>query len=220
MTTLRVFVLLVASFCVCGQVAANPVTVKNSRFMRIHGPALPPYGFVRFCEEYAKECAAAAYVSNVRMNATPNRLSELDQVNRAVNTRIKPITDRELYGRDEHWTFPHTQGDCEDYVVLKRKMLMQRGWPTDALLITVVLDEFGEGHAVLTVRTIQGDFVLDNKVNDVRLWNQTPYHYLMRQSYLNPSIWMALDPRASSRQTAGLRTNGLTRSPAQSTNLH
>jgi hypothetical protein len=34
-------------------------------------------------------------------------------------------------------------------------------------------------------------------VDDVRLWSQTPYRYLMRQSYLNPQLWMALDPRAS-----------------------
>jgi len=27
-------------------------------------------------------------------------------------------------------------GDCEDYVLLKRKMLIDAGWPREALLIT------------------------------------------------------------------------------------
>ncbi len=44
-------------------------------------------------------------------------------------------------------------GDCEDYALLKRKMLMQAGWPREALLMTVVRDKKGEGHAVLTVKT-------------------------------------------------------------------
>lgn len=130
------------------------------------------------------------------------RLAELDIINRRVNAQIKPATDQAVYGVEEYWTFPTVQGDCEDYVVLKRKILSQMGWPTSALLITVVQDELGEGHAVLTVRTAQGDFVLDNKVNEVRLWNQTPYKYIMRQSYLNPRVWVSLDPRATASPEA------------------
>ena len=62
-------------------------------------------------------------------------------------------------------------------------MLMDRGWPTSSLLMTVVRDEKGEGHAVLTARTAQGDFILDNKVDEVKLWHQTRYEFIMRQSY-------------------------------------
>ena len=61
--------------------------------------------------------------------------------------------------------------------------------------MTVVRDEKGEGHAVLTARTVQGDYILDNKIEDVRLWNKTPYQFVMRQSYLNPKVWVALDSR-------------------------
>jgi predicted transglutaminase-like cysteine proteinase len=75
---------------------------------------------------------------------------------------------------------------------------MARGWPGSALLLTVVRDEKGEGHAVLTARTVQGDFILDNKVNEVKSWNRTGYDFMMRQSYLNPMIWMSLDPRQAS----------------------
>ena len=173
---------------------------QDAAFMKIHGQALPPYGYVEFCKKFKNECLAPSRPVYARFNATPERLSELDATNRAVNARIQPATDQSLYGLEEYWTFPVSKGDCEDYVVLKRKMLMDLGWPPSALLITVVRDELGDGHAVLTVRTRQGDFVLDNKVDDVRLWSRTPYQYLMRQSYINPRIWMALDPGASSRQ--------------------
>jgi hypothetical protein len=50
------------------------------------------------------------------------------------------------------WSYPDDgYGDCEDYVLLKRRMLTQSGWPREALLVTVVRNEKDEGHAVLTV---------------------------------------------------------------------
>jgi predicted transglutaminase-like cysteine proteinase len=60
--------------------------------------------------------------------------------------------------------------------------------------MTIVSDEKGQGHAVLTARTAAGDFILDNKVDEVRLWYRAPYQFLLRQSYLNPRVWMDLDP--------------------------
>lgn len=189
--------------------AASNATVYKPSFMRVHGQALPPFGYVEFCQRHRSECVTLNKVNFSRFDATPLHLRELDQLNRDINTRIKPATDLELYGCEEYWTFPVTHGDCEDYVLLKRRELMARGWPASALLITVVRDEEGDGHAVLTVRTRQGDFILDNKVDDVRLWNQTPYHYLMRQSYLSPTVWMALDPRieSDSASVAGVKAS-------------
>ena len=104
-----------------------------------------------------------------RFSATPERLSELDNINRAVNREIAPATDIEIYGQAEYWTIPTTRGDCEDYALLKRKRLIARGWPASSLLMTVVRDEKGEGHAVLTARTVQGDFILDNKIDEVKV---------------------------------------------------
>ncbi|MFY0615596.1 MAG: transglutaminase-like cysteine peptidase [Hyphomicrobiaceae bacterium] len=167
---------------------------RKTSFMRVHGQALPPFGFVHFCRRHRSDCEQGDSVAFTRFNATAARLRELDIVNREINARIQPVTDLELYGREEYWTYPTNRGDCEDYVVLKRRILISRGWPPSALLITVVRDELGDGHAVLTARTEQGDFVLDNKNDLVKLWGQTPYQYLMRQSYLNPTLWMALDP--------------------------
>lgn len=165
---------------------------QTSPYMRVFGTALPPFGFVQFCERMASDCQPGA-LAEARLPATPARLSELDEVNRRVNKQIIPTTDLELYGVNEYWTIPTTHGDCEDYVLLKRRLLLERGWPASALLITVVRDEQGEGHAVLTVRTAQGDYILDNKTSDMKLWYQTGYRYVMRQSFIDPRMWMSLD---------------------------
>jgi predicted transglutaminase-like cysteine proteinase len=178
---------------------------RPSPFMRVHGQAYPPYGFVQFCQAFPVQCAGGG-LEDHRFLATPERLSELDEINRSINRAIAPATDAELYGISEFWTLPVGKGDCEDYALLKRHVLLQRGWPTSALLLTVVRDEQGEGHAVLTARTAQGDFILDNKVDAVKLWHRTPYQFVMRQSYLSPRVWMALDPSANSPASiAGVR---------------
>jgi predicted transglutaminase-like cysteine proteinase len=169
-------------------------------FMRIYGQANPPYGFVQFCESYPKECVTGDSTDG-RFDATPERLVELDAVNRYINEAIEPVTDQELYGVPEWWALPTLRadgtgkGDCEDYALLKRQILIKRGWPINSVLMTVVRDEKGDGHAVLTARTAQGDFILDNKATDVRLWSRTDYKFIMRQSYLNVKVWMSLDPK-------------------------
>lgn len=177
--------------------SADPLTSsyhgqRHSAFMRAFGSAQPPYGFVQFCETQPRLCAGEWRGAD-RFDATPIRLSELDEINRYVNSVIAPVTDMEAYGVEEYWTLPSTAGDCEDYVLLKRQLLMARGWPESALLVTVVRDELGDGHAVLTARTTQGDFILDNKIQDVRIWSATPYQYVMRQSYVNPRAWVSLE---------------------------
>jgi predicted transglutaminase-like cysteine proteinase len=184
---------------------AEPAGVPKE-FMRVFGLAQPPYGFVNFCKRMPRECLPAQ-PEDQRFDATPARLAELDAVNRTVNHEIEPVTDMALYGEADHWTIPKRKGDCEDYVLLKRKRLMELGWPASALLITVVRDEKGEGHAVLTARTRQGDYILDNKTDEIRLWYRVQYQFVMRQSYLNPTVWMSLDPkeRSPAMALAGVR---------------
>lgn len=194
-----------------GAALANPAYGPRgqdyaSPFMRVFGLTQPPYGFVSFCDRVPRACVQGQQ-EDQRFFASPVRLAELDAINRAVNHEIEPVTDIELYGITDYWTIPTTKGDCEDYVLLKRKLLMELGWPASALLITVVRDERGEGHAILTARTAQGDFVLDNKTDEIKVWHRTRYDFVMRQSYLNPRVWMSLDPREmdTSLPSAGVR---------------
>ena len=166
----------------------------ESPFMTTNGQADAPYGFIRFCATFAQDCAPSRRSFN-RADGSPKSLAELDLVNRLVNQAIEPVTDRVQYGVTEHWTIPtNGKGDCEEYVLVKRRMLIERGWSPASLLITVVIDENGDGHAVLTARTSTGDYVLDNKNATVLLWHQKPYKFVMRQSYLNPKRWVALEP--------------------------
>jgi predicted transglutaminase-like cysteine proteinase len=158
----------------------------------------PPIGWVEFCAEHASECKVTP--SEPRNVVLTLRLwRDLARINQAVNGNIKPMTDLEHYGVVEKWAYPDDgYGDCEDYVLLKRRMLMEAGWPREALLITVVRETSGDGHAVLTVRTDRGDFVLDNQNEAIVLWSESGYRFVKRQSQSDPNVWVSLgDPRPS-----------------------
>jgi predicted transglutaminase-like cysteine proteinase len=107
------------------------------------------------------------------------------------------MTDMDHWGVVEKWSYPDDgYGDCEDYALLKRRMLTEAGWPREALLMTVVREKSGDGHAVLTVKTDKGEFILDNQETKILLWSETSYRYVKRQSQSDPNRWVALgDPR-------------------------
>ncbi len=123
---------------------------------------------------------------------TAERWSEVSALNQAVNSYIEPADDIALYGEREYWALPVNAGDCEDYVLLKKKFLVQAGFPASSLLITVVLDEKQEGHAVLTLVTADGDYVLDNRRDAILPAAETGYRLLKRQSPLDPRQWVRL----------------------------
>lgn len=156
----------------------------------------PPIGWVEFCTENPRECATSPSAPR-DVVLSPKAWRDLVRINKWVNETIRPVTDLEHWGVVEKWSYPDDgKGDCEDYVLLKRRMLIQAGWPREALLITVVREKKGDGHAVLTVKTDKGDFVLDNQVQDILLWHETSYRFVKRQSQSDPNVWVALgDPR-------------------------
>ena len=139
------------------------------------------------------------------MVLTPKAWADMAKVNTWVNETIKPVTDLEHWGVVEQWDYPDDgKGDCEDYVLLKRRMLMQAGWPREALLITVVRDKKNEGHAVLTVKTNRGEFILDNQESEILPWNKTGYRFVKRQSQSDPNTWVSLgEPPAQSADRLG-----------------
>jgi predicted transglutaminase-like cysteine proteinase len=180
--------------------------VQKVVYMKAFGDTLPPIGYVNFCQEHRADCRPGPRFAD-RIQLTPAKFGQIEEVNTAVNTEIAPETDLNLYGKPEYWTYPTTKGDCEDYVLLKRRILIERGFPESTLLITVVRDENDEGHAVLTVRTDKGDFVLDNKRREVMRWADTPYTFIKRQSERNPLVWISLLPPETAPQTAVSASN-------------
>lgn len=183
----------------CAAIIAAPVSgaaVEQAIYVSVGATSRPPIGWIEFCTEHAKECAIGPSAPR-DVVLTPKAWKDLTRVNKWVNDTIKPITDLEQWGVVEKWSYPDTgKGDCEDYVLLKRRMLMQAGWPREALLITVVRDKKGDGHAVLTVKTDKGDYVLDNQAENVLLWSETGYRFVKRQSQSDQNVWVALgDPR-------------------------
>lgn len=160
---------------------------------REYAETLPPIGFVEFCQRNPNNCLP---VQGKQRRAAMNEEKWLlvRMVNAFVNGSIAPVTDETLYGTAEYWTLPADAGDCEDVVLLKKKILVSKGIPEEALRITVVLDEHTEGHAVLSLVTTRGDFILDNRRNEIRSWFATGYTLLKRQSAKDPRKWVSLEP--------------------------
>ena len=178
-------------------------STERVAYIAVGEPTRAPIGWVDFCIRYKPECAPKPSAPR-DVVLTPKVWSDLVKVNAWVNTNIKPITDLEHWGVVEQWDYPDDgKGDCEDYVLLKRRMLMQADWPREALLITVVRDKKGDGHAVLTVKTDRGEFILDNQEAQVLAWNKTGYRFVKRQSQSDPNTWVSLgEPRAPATVSA------------------
>jgi predicted transglutaminase-like cysteine proteinase len=171
-----------------------PPTLAGQRLA--HVPALertqPPRGWVEFCARQPDECAGTITAPRL-LALSPEAWLSLMHVNKWVNDTIKPLTDLEHWGVVDLWSYPDDgYGDCEDYVLLKRRILIQSGWPRGVLLVTVVRDTKDEGHAVLTVITDKGDYILDNQREDILLWFETGYRFVKRQSQSNPNVWVSL----------------------------
>jgi predicted transglutaminase-like cysteine proteinase len=186
--------------CPTVSVAQNPAP-----FITVGGPTGAPIGWVQFCVEYDPECKTKpSQPRDVVLSAQVWK--DLVRVNHWVNSNIRPITDLEHWGVVERWNYPDDgYGDCEDYVLEKRRMLIQAGWPREALLITVVRDQNGDGHAVLTVKTDQGEFILDNQRDDILLWSETGYRFVKRQSQADPNVWLSLGETRTAPLTSSSR---------------
>jgi predicted transglutaminase-like cysteine proteinase len=174
-------------------------------FISLGDAAKAPIGWVEFCIEYDPECKTKPSQPRDVMLST-QAWKDLERVNLWVNTHVKPMTDMEHWGVVERWNYPDDgYGDCEDYVLLKRRMLMQAGWPREALLITVVRDKRGDGHAILTVKSDKGEYVLDNQNDQILLWSDTGYRFVKRQSQADPNVWIGLGEPRPAQATATSR---------------
>jgi len=170
----------------------NPALKGSPLNMPTYGETTIPIGHHKYCLKYSDRCSLPLGDSRIRV--TSELWNKIVRVNERINQEIKPLTDREIYGVDERWEYPKQVGDCEDYALLKRKQLNYAGIPLGALLMTVARDADGGGHAVLTVVTDRGDFILDNVENRVLPWQEAELTYLKRQSSRDSRRWESLQP--------------------------
>jgi len=157
--------------------------------MQMQGPAFPPPAFNEFCRQQPELCSTAGGSGVVGLSTA--RMKQLQAVNSGVNRRIREQSDRQTSGREDEWSLPARVGDCEDFAILKKRELVRMGWPSSALLLTVAR-AWGAGHTVLTVRTSEGDLILDNRTSRIRDWSRTPYRYFARQAQGNGSKWQRI----------------------------
>ncbi|MBE0414820.1 transglutaminase-like cysteine peptidase [Yoonia sp.] len=148
-----------------------------------------PAGATDLCTTYRWACARA----DVAVQISAEQLAFAAVLNRQINRDVRSISDQTQYRRPEHWALPTSRGgDCEDFALLKKKKLIEAGVNPQNLLVATVLDRDRNAHAVLVIRTPQGDYVLDNLHNRILHWQSTGYTFLRMQNPDNPVEWTAV----------------------------
>jgi predicted transglutaminase-like cysteine proteinase len=204
---LKSAVLAASAFALSSLPAHASALTEKTAYAQVRGDATPPIGWLQFCEDEANKADCKVPTLKAAMaTLDEKRWRELLTINAKVNASVAPVTDMDQWGVAERWSYPTTgMGDCEDYVLLKRKLLIDAGWPRQALSITVVRDKKGDGHAVLTVKTDRGDFILDNSEKKILIWLETGYQFIKRQSDENPNRWVSLGNVDTATYTAQTR---------------
>ena len=160
-----------------------------------------PFGWVDFCTRQPQECNQPALGAEV-VRLTLQSWNALNQINKETNASIEPISNLEHWGTiADHWDYPTDgKGDCKIYALQKRRLLIEKGFPRQALLMTIVRDQDDQGHTILTVKTNRGDFTLDNMTDEIRPWEASGYRFIKRQSQEDPNIWVAIKSPKALRQ--------------------
>jgi predicted transglutaminase-like cysteine proteinase len=202
----------IAAFAVSTAMFAAPLNARalaipDASFAPVGMIKPPPYGWRHFCAAQPAECETAPTLPSL-VQLTVQSWTELNKINAIVNEEIEPISDEDHYRIYEQnilnwWTYPDDgKGNCNDYAMMKRKLLIEAGWPMTALWLTVVIDYHGAGHLVLMIRTDRGDLILDNMRKQIVRWNRTSYRFVMRQSELDPNNWVSIEAKGELRTAA------------------
>jgi predicted transglutaminase-like cysteine proteinase len=177
-----------------GNISAAPLSglvrtapPKPDQHISTRRTTIAPFSFASFCTANAADCDVQG--SGKKVSLSPDKMSQLKNINSSINRAIKYTSDQD---DNDAWEINVTQGDCEDYALTKRHRLLAAGWPSGALRIAVARLPNGIGHAVLVVTTDQGDYVLDNRTNEVKPWHRVNLKWLKIQSPDSPRKWLAI----------------------------
>jgi predicted transglutaminase-like cysteine proteinase len=144
---------------------------------------LPP-GYAAFCGRHADLCQLPenAQASSV-VSLTPQMEQQLNNVNVRINRSIHPVAE---VGGTGYWE-PADTGDCKTYAVRKMQDLLSAGVPRQAMHVAILRTAEAQGHAVLTIDTDKGTYVLDNLSDNVQPWEKLPYTFWSREA--SPGQW-------------------------------
>ena len=198
------FTILVAMSGGATTLCAQSLPLRAS-YAAVGGTTRTPYGWADLCGREPQECQVDI-LDAADLHLTAKTWSLLESVNARVNAEIEPVSNFDHWGTMlDHWDYPKDgKGDCKIYALWKRKLLIDRGFPRQALLMTIVRDGEGNGHTILTVKTDQGEFILDNMVGEIRPWDETGYKFIKRQTQNDPNVWVAVGPAEARSTVAGL----------------
>jgi predicted transglutaminase-like cysteine proteinase len=151
-----------------------------------------PFGAVLFCTKRPEACKptkGTLPTKSGRVTMSSDLMKRIASANASVNRRMKAVDDRGWKNADV-WEVGAARGDCEDFALTKRALLQEIGFPSSAVLVAVGRLPRGQMHAVLVVRTTEGDFVLDNLIRAVRPIAAVEYRFEKIQSPDDPLIWL------------------------------
>ncbi|MBB3595728.1 putative transglutaminase-like cysteine proteinase [Rhizobium sp. BK529] len=160
------------------------------KYIQVRKRTMAPFAHVMFCARQPQECEAKGGAAVVALSTYADK--QLRAVNASVNRSIVPRNDASGKVSDDVWEVNVKSGDCEDFALTKRDHLIAMGWSSKALRIAVARTPYGEGHAVLVVKTNVGDLVLDNRTNAIKTWDKTDLNWVMIQSADDPRVWYEL----------------------------
>lgn len=176
-------------FVAVAMAAFSSAALADNAFITGATRAQPPSGASQLCQRYSWACSDRSSQSIDGRR----ELSVVKQINRHVNASTREISDQSQYRLQEKWALPtKLGGDCEDFVLLKKRNLIEAGVDPKRLLIATVLDTRRRGHAVLVYRSPRGDMVLDNVTNQIKAWSATRYLFLRMQDPNQPRRWLGV----------------------------
>jgi len=167
--------------------AATSLPASAGSWMPTGAAAIPPGGFLGFCVKHLADCRGSA-PNAAAAELTQERWRDLWTVQYKENHELVPREDP-----SHTWDYS-TNGyaDCNKFALAKRRDLIERGWPREAVLLATATTETGEGHLVVVAHTSAGDFVLDNRVAQVVEWTTLPYRWVSMQSPASPVRWVSI----------------------------
>ncbi len=123
------------------------------------------------CSEQSDDCteAASKFQALASAAAKADGRQRLERVNQLVNAAVAYTSDYALHGQADKWSAPLAtlklgRGDCEDYAILKYRVLSAAGVPASDMRIVLVRDTAVRiDHAVLAARSGDRWFILDNR---------------------------------------------------------